>query len=77
MLEKRRFSVFALSWKNKLTETVPVRQREAFTPVLWTIYSNSEYGLLLSIQIMNSYTLNVSANETFALPSRTGKGGLV
>jgi len=69
--------VFALSWKNKLTETVPVRQREAFTPVLWTVYSNSEYGLLLSIQIMDSYTLNVPANVTIALPNRTGKGGIV
>ncbi|TSA55910.1 hypothetical protein D4R42_04580 [bacterium] len=58
--------MFALSWKGKLTASVQVHQREAFTFPLWIIYSDSEYGLLLPIQIPDSYTLNVAVNETLA-----------
>jgi len=77
-VEKRRLSVFALSWKGKLTASVQVHQREAFTFPLWIIYSDSEYGLLLPIQIPDSYTLNVTVNETLASQnSRVGKGGII
>jgi hypothetical protein len=77
MLEKRRFLVFALSWKATSTMMVQVRQPEAFTPDLWIVRSDSEYGLLLPIQITNSYTLNVPTNETVASQNRTGKGGII
>jgi len=77
-IEKHRFSVFALSWKGKLTASVHVHQREAFAFNSWIIYSDSEYGLLLPIQITDSYTLNVTVKETFASQnSRVGNGGII
>ena len=77
-VEKRHFSVFTLSLENKFKSSVQVHQREAFRFLSWIIYSDSEYGLLLPIQITDSYTLNVTANEDPASQnSRVGKGGTI
>jgi hypothetical protein len=78
-IEKRRFSVFTLSLESKFKPSVQVHQREAFTPPLWIIYSDSEYGLLLPIQITDSYMLNVTAKETLASQNsiRVRKGGMI
>lgn len=76
-IEKRRFSVFTLNWKAKLAESVRIRQQEAFTNNLWIIHSDSEYGLLVAIQITDSYMLNVTDNEPFVSQNRVGMGGIV
>jgi hypothetical protein len=76
MVEKRHFSVFALIWKDGHENSVSVHQRKAFTSHLWTTHSNFEYGLLLSILITDSHTLNVMNAEPFALHN-VGKVGFV
>lgn len=68
--------MFALSWKAEYNKLVTVCQREALTSYLWIVHSNSEYGLLLPIQITDSYTLNVINNEPFVL-HKVGKGETV
>ena len=62
-IEKRRFSVFGLSWQNKSLLSVQFRQPEAFTTDLWITHSDSEYGLLFMIQISDSYMLNATSKE--------------
>jgi len=75
-VEKHRFLVFSLSWKGKLTASVQVHHREVLAFHLWLSYSDSEYGLLLPMQIRDSYMLNAAANEDSASQnSRFGKGG--
>jgi len=77
-IEKRRFSVFTLSLESKFKSSVQVHQREAFRFLSWIIYLDSEYGLLLPIQITDSYMLNVTDKETPASQnSRVGKGGTI
>lgn len=68
-IEKRRFSVFILALKSKSKPSVQSRQQKAPTLTSWIIYSDSEYGLLLSIQITDSYMLNVITKETLASQS--------
>ena len=63
MVEKRRFSVFGLTWENEFTTSVQIRQQEAFAPDLWITCSDSEYGVLFVIQISDSYLLNVMNKE--------------
>ena len=68
-IEKRRFSVFTLALESKFKPSVQGRQQKTPTLTSWIIHSDSEYGLLLSIQITDSYMLNVTAKETFASQS--------
>jgi len=64
IVEKRRFSVFTLSWNNTRKKSIAVRQREANTLSLWIVHSDSEYGLLLQMKITDSYPLNATTNES-------------
>jgi len=66
-VEKRRFSVFALTEDAEgFTVLVHVLQREASTLSLRIIHSDSEYELLLPIHISSSYQLNLITKETLA-----------
>jgi hypothetical protein len=65
-IEKRRFSVFTLALESKFKVSAQCHQQKAATLTSWIIHSDSEYGLLLSIQITDSYMLNVTAKETLA-----------
>ena len=77
-IEKRRFSVFILALGNKSKPSVQGRPQKAPTLTSWIIYSDSEYGLLLSIQITDSYMLNVTADEDpESQNSKVGKGGTI
>lgn len=77
-VEKHRFSVFSLSWKGKSIASVQVRHREVLARHLWISYSDSEYGLLLPMQIRDSYMLNAATNEESASQkSMVGKGGTI
>jgi len=56
--------VFALTEEAEgFTVSVDIHQREAPVSPLRIIHSDSEYELSLSIQILDSYTLNVTAKE--------------
>ncbi len=67
-VEKRRLSVFGLTEEAEgFTVVAHVLQREASTLPSWIIYSDSEYELLLPIQIPDSYMLNVAAEEALVL----------
>ncbi len=65
-IEKRRFSVFVVCLESKVAGSVRIRQREATNTPIWITYSDSEYELLLSIQIKDSHILNVTTNERLA-----------
>jgi hypothetical protein len=59
--------------------SVQVHPREALTSPSRIIYSDSEYGLLLPIQIPDSYMLNVAAEEALVLQNSiwVGKCGMI
>jgi len=60
--------VFALTEEAEgFTVSVDIHQREAPVSPSRIIYSNSEYELLLLIQIPHSYMLNVASEETLAM----------
>lgn len=65
-IEKRRFLVFSLAVEKKCKVSVQNHRRRAVTADSWITHSDSEYGLLLSIQITDSYMLNVTTKETMA-----------
>jgi len=77
-VEKHRFSVFSLSCKGKLTASVQVHHPEVVALHLWISCLDSEYGLLLPMQITDSYMLNAAANEDpTSQNSRVRKGGTI
>ena len=65
-VKRRRFSVFVVGLESKFVGSVRIRQREAANTPMWITYSDSEYELLLSIQIKDSHILNVTTNERLA-----------
>lgn len=56
--------MFVVGLKSKLKTFVQCYKREAFTPLSWITYFDSEYGLLLPIQITDSYLLNVTGKQS-------------
>jgi len=79
-VEKSRLSVFALMEEAEgFIVLVHVLQREAPVYPLRIIHSDSEYELSLSIHILDSYTLNVTANEPLGSQNSVwvGKGGVI
>ena len=48
---------------SKFEKHVHCRRQEDITHTSWIIHSDSEYGLLLSIQITDTYMLNVIVKE--------------
>ena len=79
-VEKRRFSVFALTEEAEgFMVSVDIRQREAPVSPLRIIHSDSEYELLVLIQISHSYMLNVAAEEALVLQNSiwVGNGGVI
>ena len=68
-VEKCRLLVFVLADETERFIALRARilwQREARMRLSWIVYSDSECGLLLPIQIMDSCMLNVTSNETLA-----------
>ncbi|MHC3129401.1 MAG: hypothetical protein IBV52_04920 [Candidatus Bathyarchaeota archaeon] len=63
----------------RFTLSVHVLQREASTLHSWIVHSDSEYELLLPIQIPDSYMLNVAAEEALVLQNGiwVGNGGVI
>jgi len=61
------------------TVSVDIHQREAPVSPLRIVHSDSEYGLLLPIQIPDSYMLNVAAEEALVLQNSiwVGKGWMI
>jgi len=78
-VEKRRFSVFELGLESMFKSPVQGHQQKALAPTLWIIHSDSEYVLLLSIQITDSYMLNAITTKPPASQSSVWvvKGGLI
>ena len=61
------------------TVSVDIHQREAPVSPLRIVHSDSEYELLVLIQISHSYMLNVAAEEALVLQNSiwVGKDGMI
>jgi hypothetical protein len=72
--------VFNLSLESKFGTTVQTHNRTAVTCASWILITRSvsEYGLLLPIQITDSYMLNGTDKETTASHNKwTVTGGVI
>jgi hypothetical protein len=62
-VEKRRFSAFELGLESMFKPSVQGHQQKALALISWIIHSDSGCGLLLPIQITDSYGLNVTTTN--------------
>ena len=72
--------MFALTEEAEgFTVSVDIHQREAPVSPLRIVHSDSEYELLVLIQISHSYMLNVAAEEALVMQNSIwiGKGGTI
>jgi hypothetical protein len=71
--------VFELGLESMFESSVQGHKQKALAVTLWIIYSDSECGLLLPIQITDSYRLNVTATKPPTSQSSVWvvRGGLI